>query len=181
MRPSLSEKQPRPVSPPSSLHEAHWPLCLPAVGIVPPRTKSPAEEEVTPAGVVRRNANGLPNGLSARVSVLAGSGGLAGLSQARSPGALSVHHLPLLFEKPRAGGGRQNKQEGQQPQPRGCPSRRRAKGQECVHNKDKESTEQNYDDETQMWQKPVVRVVRWPEQCVRVLGPLGRSRMARSW
>ncbi|CAK6439745.1 unnamed protein product [Pipistrellus nathusii] len=36
------------------------------VGIVPPRTKSPTEEEGTPSGVVRRNANGLPNGLSAR-------------------------------------------------------------------------------------------------------------------
>lgn len=86
VRPSLSEKQPRPVTPPSSLHEAHWLLCLPAVGIVPPRTKSPTEEEGTPSGVVRRNANGLPNGLSARVSTPAGSGGLAGLSQARSPG-----------------------------------------------------------------------------------------------
>lgn len=126
---SLSEKQSHPVSPPSSLlNEAHWLLCLPAVGIVPPRTKSPTEEEMTPSGVVRRNANGLPNGLSARVSTLADSGGLAGLSQARSPRALSVHHLSLLFKKPRAGGGRQNKQEGQQPQPRGSSSRRHALG-----------------------------------------------------
>ena len=46
----------------------HWPLCLPAVGIVPPRTKSPTDEEVTPSRVVRRSANGLTNGLSSRVS-----------------------------------------------------------------------------------------------------------------
>ncbi|XP_036199230.1 pleckstrin homology domain-containing family A member 6 isoform X5 [Myotis myotis] len=46
--------------------EADKQTALNKVGIVPPRTKSPAEEEVTPAGVVRRNANGLPNGLSAR-------------------------------------------------------------------------------------------------------------------
>ncbi|XP_014405175.1 PREDICTED: pleckstrin homology domain-containing family A member 6 isoform X5 [Myotis brandtii] len=46
--------------------EADKQTALNKVGIVPPRTKSPAEEEVTPSGVVRRNANGLPNGLSAR-------------------------------------------------------------------------------------------------------------------
>uniref|UniRef100_G1SSA3 Pleckstrin homology domain containing A6 n=1 Tax=Oryctolagus cuniculus TaxID=9986 RepID=G1SSA3_RABIT len=36
------------------------------VGIVPPRTKSPADEEVTPSAVVRRTASGLSNGLSSR-------------------------------------------------------------------------------------------------------------------
>ncbi|XP_035313822.1 pleckstrin homology domain-containing family A member 6 isoform X5 [Cricetulus griseus] len=36
------------------------------VGIVPPRTKSPAEEEMTPSAVVRRTTNGLTNGLSSR-------------------------------------------------------------------------------------------------------------------
>ncbi|XP_016070446.1 PREDICTED: pleckstrin homology domain-containing family A member 6 [Miniopterus natalensis] len=36
------------------------------VGIVPPRTKSPTDEEVTPSRVVRRNANGLTNGLPGR-------------------------------------------------------------------------------------------------------------------
>ncbi|XP_070253167.1 pleckstrin homology domain-containing family A member 6 isoform X12 [Myotis yumanensis] len=46
--------------------EADKQTALNKVGIVPPRTKSPAEEEVTPSGVMRRNANGLPNGLSAR-------------------------------------------------------------------------------------------------------------------
>lgn len=46
--------------------EADKQTALNKVGIVPPRTKSPTEEEGTPSGVVRRNANGLPNGLSAR-------------------------------------------------------------------------------------------------------------------
>ncbi|XP_045838789.1 pleckstrin homology domain-containing family A member 6 isoform X10 [Meles meles] len=36
------------------------------VGIVPPRTKSPADEELTPLRVVRRSADGLTNGLSSR-------------------------------------------------------------------------------------------------------------------
>lgn len=49
-------------------HKAHWLLCLAIVGIVPPRTKSPAEEEMTPSGVVRRTTNALTNGLSSRVS-----------------------------------------------------------------------------------------------------------------
>lgn len=125
----LQEAAP-PISPPFSLlREAHWPFCLPTVGIVPPRTKSPTEEEVTPSGVVRRNANGLPNGLSARVSTLAGSGGLAGLSQARSPVALSVHYLSLLFEKPRAGGRRQRKAGRLAAPAEGSSSRRHAKGQ----------------------------------------------------
>ncbi|XP_045438964.1 pleckstrin homology domain-containing family A member 6 isoform X7 [Pipistrellus kuhlii] len=46
--------------------EADKQTALNKVGIVPPRTKSPTEEEGTPSGVVRRNANGLHNGLSAR-------------------------------------------------------------------------------------------------------------------
>uniref|UniRef100_A0A8D0PXG8 Pleckstrin homology domain containing A6 n=1 Tax=Sus scrofa TaxID=9823 RepID=A0A8D0PXG8_PIG len=45
---------------------AHWLPCLLAVGIVPPRTKSPTDEEVTPSRVLRRNANGLANGLASR-------------------------------------------------------------------------------------------------------------------
>ncbi|NWH71669.1 PKHA6 protein, partial [Piaya cayana] len=36
------------------------------VGIVPPRTKSPAEEEVPAAGVARRSTSGMANGLSSR-------------------------------------------------------------------------------------------------------------------
>ncbi|XP_052056009.1 pleckstrin homology domain-containing family A member 6 isoform X2 [Apodemus sylvaticus] len=45
--------------------EAEKQASLDKVGIVPPRTKSPAEEELTPA-VVRRITNGLTNGLSSR-------------------------------------------------------------------------------------------------------------------
>uniref|UniRef100_A0A2I3HEV9 Pleckstrin homology domain containing A6 n=1 Tax=Nomascus leucogenys TaxID=61853 RepID=A0A2I3HEV9_NOMLE len=45
---------------------ARWLLCLSAVGVVPPRTKSPTDDEVTPSAVVRRNANGLTNGLSSQ-------------------------------------------------------------------------------------------------------------------
>jgi hypothetical protein len=52
----------------TAFHEARWLLCLPAVGIVPPRTKSPTDEELAPSAVVRRTANGLTNGLSSRVS-----------------------------------------------------------------------------------------------------------------
>ncbi|XP_064354309.1 pleckstrin homology domain-containing family A member 6 isoform X3 [Dromaius novaehollandiae] len=47
--------------------EAEKQAALNKVGIVPPRTKSPAEEEAAPAaGVVRRNAGGMANGLSSR-------------------------------------------------------------------------------------------------------------------
>lgn len=47
--------------------EAEKQAALNKVGIVPPRTKSPAEEEVAPvAGVVRRNAGGMANGLGSR-------------------------------------------------------------------------------------------------------------------
>ncbi|XP_075844080.1 pleckstrin homology domain-containing family A member 6 isoform X17 [Microtus pennsylvanicus] len=46
--------------------EAEKQAALNKVGIVPPRTKSPAEEEMTPSGVVRRTTNGLTNGLSSR-------------------------------------------------------------------------------------------------------------------
>ncbi|XP_021489425.1 pleckstrin homology domain-containing family A member 6 isoform X11 [Meriones unguiculatus] len=46
--------------------EAEKQAALNKVGIVPPRTKSPAEEEMTPSSVVRRTTNGLTNGLSSR-------------------------------------------------------------------------------------------------------------------
>ncbi|XP_075299396.1 pleckstrin homology domain-containing family A member 6 isoform X3 [Opisthocomus hoazin] len=47
--------------------EAEKQAALNKVGIVPPRTKSPAEEEVVPAaGVPRRNGGGMANGLSSR-------------------------------------------------------------------------------------------------------------------
>ncbi|XP_014447355.1 pleckstrin homology domain-containing family A member 6 isoform X3 [Tupaia chinensis] len=46
--------------------EAEKQAALNKVGIVPPRTKSPTDEEATPSGVVRRSANGLTNGLSSR-------------------------------------------------------------------------------------------------------------------
>lgn len=46
--------------------EAEKQAALNKVGIVPPRTKSPAEEELTPSAVVRRSTNGLTNGLSSR-------------------------------------------------------------------------------------------------------------------
>uniref|UniRef100_A0A8D0YK46 PH domain-containing protein n=1 Tax=Sus scrofa TaxID=9823 RepID=A0A8D0YK46_PIG len=47
--------------------EAEKQAALNKVGIVPPRTKSPTDEEVTPSRVLRRNANGLANGLASRV------------------------------------------------------------------------------------------------------------------
>ncbi|XP_059795774.1 pleckstrin homology domain-containing family A member 6 isoform X6 [Balaenoptera ricei] len=46
--------------------EAEKQAALNKVGIVPPRTKSPTDEEVTPSRVVRRSASGLTNGLSSR-------------------------------------------------------------------------------------------------------------------
>ncbi|XP_007470720.1 PREDICTED: pleckstrin homology domain-containing family A member 6 [Lipotes vexillifer] len=46
--------------------EAEKQAALNKVGIVPPRTKSPTDEEVTPSRVVKRSASGLTNGLSAR-------------------------------------------------------------------------------------------------------------------
>nr|XP_012419459.1 PREDICTED: pleckstrin homology domain-containing family A member 6 isoform X1 [Odobenus rosmarus divergens] len=46
--------------------EAEKQAALNKVGIVPPRTKSPADEELTPSRVVRRSATGLTNGLSSR-------------------------------------------------------------------------------------------------------------------
>uniref|UniRef100_A0A8D0F3I9 Pleckstrin homology domain containing A6 n=1 Tax=Strix occidentalis caurina TaxID=311401 RepID=A0A8D0F3I9_STROC len=47
--------------------EAEKQAALNKVGIVPPRTKSPAEEEVVPVvGVARRSAGGMANGLSSR-------------------------------------------------------------------------------------------------------------------
>lgn len=48
-------------------------LFCPAVGIVPPRTKSPTEEEVVPTtGMLRRSASGMANGLGSRVGAAAG-------------------------------------------------------------------------------------------------------------
>ncbi|XP_053943224.1 pleckstrin homology domain-containing family A member 6 isoform X13 [Cuculus canorus] len=46
--------------------EADKQAALNKVGIVPPRTKSPAEEEVPAAGVPRRSTSGMANGLSSR-------------------------------------------------------------------------------------------------------------------
>ncbi|XP_063128527.1 pleckstrin homology domain-containing family A member 6 isoform X25 [Rattus norvegicus] len=46
--------------------EAEKQAALNKVGIVPPRTKSPAEEEITPSAVVRRTTDGLTNGFSSR-------------------------------------------------------------------------------------------------------------------
>ncbi|XP_072504197.1 pleckstrin homology domain-containing family A member 6 isoform X7 [Notamacropus eugenii] len=47
--------------------EAEKQAALNKVGIVPPRTKSPTDEEVAPSTVVRRSASGLPNGPLSRV------------------------------------------------------------------------------------------------------------------
>ncbi|PNJ04208.1 PLEKHA6 isoform 4 [Pongo abelii] len=47
--------------------EAEKQAALNKVGVVPPRTKSPTDDEVTPSTVVRRNASGLTNGLSSQV------------------------------------------------------------------------------------------------------------------
>ncbi|PNJ00567.1 PLEKHA6 isoform 6 [Pan troglodytes] len=47
--------------------EAEKQAALNKVGVVPPRTKSPTDDEVTPSAVVRRNASGLTNGLSSQV------------------------------------------------------------------------------------------------------------------
>ncbi|XP_069732157.1 pleckstrin homology domain-containing family A member 6 isoform X3 [Phaenicophaeus curvirostris] len=46
--------------------EADKQAALNKVGIVPPRTKSPAEEEVPAAGVPKRSTSGMANGLSSR-------------------------------------------------------------------------------------------------------------------
>ncbi|XP_021232922.1 pleckstrin homology domain-containing family A member 6 isoform X1 [Numida meleagris] len=47
--------------------EAEKQAALNKVGIVPPRTKSPTEEEVVPTtGMLRRNGNGMANGLGSR-------------------------------------------------------------------------------------------------------------------
>lgn len=94
---------------PTVLRKAHWPFCLPTVGIVPPRTKSPADEELTPLRVVRRSADGLTNGLSSRVSTACGPGraGVALVVQ----GPLCVPRICPPFKKSRPGGGRQDKWE----------------------------------------------------------------------
>ncbi|XP_011845841.1 PREDICTED: pleckstrin homology domain-containing family A member 6 isoform X2 [Mandrillus leucophaeus] len=46
--------------------EAEKQAALNKVGVVPPRTKSPTDDEATPSAVVRRNANGFTNGLSSQ-------------------------------------------------------------------------------------------------------------------
>ncbi|XP_069897836.1 pleckstrin homology domain-containing family A member 6 isoform X7 [Dipodomys merriami] len=64
--------QPSPLDPPRDISltptrqeiEAEKQAALNKVGIVPPRTKSPTDEEMAPSAVVRRTANGLTNGLS---------------------------------------------------------------------------------------------------------------------
>ncbi|XP_012872924.1 PREDICTED: pleckstrin homology domain-containing family A member 6 isoform X5 [Dipodomys ordii] len=64
--------QPSPLDPPRDISltptrqeiEAEKQAALNKVGIVPPRTKSPTDEETAPSAVVRRTANGLTNGLS---------------------------------------------------------------------------------------------------------------------
>ncbi|XP_045697549.1 pleckstrin homology domain-containing family A member 6 isoform X6 [Phyllostomus hastatus] len=72
-----SKKEPRQTSPLDTSRdislvptrqevEVEKQAALNKVGIVPPRTKSPTDEDVTPATVVRRNANRLTNGLSAQ-------------------------------------------------------------------------------------------------------------------
>lgn len=99
-----------PLCPPA-LQKAHWLFCLPAVGVVPPLTKSPADEELTPSRAVRRSANGLTNGLSSRVSAAWGTEARTGLSCAVGPGACVCPPICPPFEKPRAGGGRQDKRE----------------------------------------------------------------------
>ncbi|NXF96112.1 PKHA6 protein, partial [Eubucco bourcierii] len=74
-KPSFEQgkKEAPPGLPPEGLplsrqeQEAEKQAALNKVGIVPPRTKSPAEEEVVPtAGVPRRSTNGMANGLSSR-------------------------------------------------------------------------------------------------------------------
>uniref|UniRef100_A0A4X2L597 Pleckstrin homology domain containing A6 n=1 Tax=Vombatus ursinus TaxID=29139 RepID=A0A4X2L597_VOMUR len=62
--------QTSPLDPPRDINlmptrqelEADKQAALNKVGIVPPRTKSPTDEEVAPSAVVRRSASGLPNG-----------------------------------------------------------------------------------------------------------------------
>ncbi|XP_045038286.2 pleckstrin homology domain-containing family A member 6 isoform X4 [Desmodus rotundus] len=72
-----SKKEPHQTSPPDTSRdislvptrqevEVEKQAALNKVGIVPPRTKSPTDEDVTPSTVVRRNANRLTNGLSAQ-------------------------------------------------------------------------------------------------------------------
>lgn len=85
---------------------AHWLPCLLAVGIVPPRTKSPTDEEVTPSRVLRRNANGLANGLASRVSAHPWARELVGTwAGLGSQGPCEPTHLSQL-KKPRARGGK---------------------------------------------------------------------------
>ncbi|XP_053523915.1 pleckstrin homology domain-containing family A member 6 isoform X4 [Artibeus jamaicensis] len=72
-----SKKEPHQTPPPDTSRdislvptrqevEVEKQAALNKVGIVPPRTKSPTDEDMTPSAVVRRNANRLTNGLSAQ-------------------------------------------------------------------------------------------------------------------
>ncbi|NXI42427.1 PKHA6 protein, partial [Galbula dea] len=66
-RAAPSGPQPEGVPQSRQEQETEKQAALNKVGIVPPRTKSPAEEEVVPtAGVPRRSTNGMANGLSSR-------------------------------------------------------------------------------------------------------------------
>lgn len=73
-------------------------LC-PAVGIVPPRTKSPPEEEVVPAGsMLRRSAGGMANGLGSKARPTArgwGWMGRAGLAGGGSSAAVMLLCSPV--------------------------------------------------------------------------------------
>ncbi|NWW87242.1 PKHA6 protein, partial [Rhynochetos jubatus] len=69
--------------------EAEKQAALNKVGIVPPRTKSPAEEEVMPTGgVARRTIGGMANGLSSRVGLALRGGGPGGRGGASEGGAV---------------------------------------------------------------------------------------------
>ncbi|NXJ88621.1 PKHA6 protein, partial [Corythaixoides concolor] len=66
-RPTPPAPLPEGLPPSRQEQEAEKQAALNKVGIVPPRTKSPAEEEVVPAaGVPRRSAGSMANGLSSR-------------------------------------------------------------------------------------------------------------------
>ncbi|XP_042537595.1 pleckstrin homology domain-containing family A member 6 isoform X12 [Dipodomys spectabilis] len=63
-QPSLDPPRDISLTPTRQEIEAEKQAALNKVGIVPPRTKSPTDEETAPSAVVRRTANGLTNGLS---------------------------------------------------------------------------------------------------------------------
>lgn len=92
---------PLPRAPCASLDPCPWsPGAQPgvwvcsAVGIVPPRTKSPAEEDVMPAaGVARRSTGGMANGLGSRVGLGQQTGGcITACSLLGTPGLFQ--HVP---------------------------------------------------------------------------------------